>query len=325
MHTHLLRPLPDEAQARLRAALDPEIRLTIGEALPVPPAFDVLVTGVPTREQLAASPRLRALVIPWAGLPDRTRALLREFPGVAAYNLHHNAAPTAEMAMSLLLAAAKRLVPVDQRLRAGDWSDRYRPMPALLLSGKTALILGYGAIGQRVALACRGLGMRVLAVRRSSTADADGIATVYPPDDLPGLLPQAYALVVCLPLTGETEGLIGPTELALLPPGAVLVNVGRGPVVDQRALYEALRDGRLGGAGLDVWYNYPTDEESRADTPPADYPFGDLENVVMSPHRGGMGGQPDTEDLRADALAALLNALTRGEEPETRVELGRGY
>jgi phosphoglycerate dehydrogenase-like enzyme len=325
MHTHLLRPLPDEAQARLRAALAPGSRLTTGDDLPAPPTFDVLVAGVPTRQQLAASPHLRALVIPWAGLPDRTRALLRDFPGVAAYNLHHNAAPTAEMAMSLLLAAAKRLIPVDQRLRTGDWSDRYRRMPALLLTGKTALILGYGAIGWRVAAACRGLGMRVLAVRRAPTADKDDIATIFPPTDLPGLLPQAHVLVVCLPLTAETEGLIGAAELALLAPGAVLVNVGRGPVVDQQALYEALRDGRLGGAGLDVWYNYPTDEESRAHTPPADYPFGNLENVVMSPHRGGMGGQPDTEDLRADALAALLNALARGEEPETRIELERGY
>ncbi len=83
------------------------------------------------------------------------------------------------------------------------------------------------------------------------------------------------------------DGLLGAAELALLPDGAVLVNIGRGPIVDERALYEGLRDGRPHAAGLDVWYSYPPDEAARANWPPSAYPFHELDNVVLSPHRGG--------------------------------------
>ena len=267
---------------------------------------DVLVDGVPDRERAEGC---RAIVIPYAGVPKKTRELASRL-GVPLYNLHHNAAPTAEMAMALLLAAAKRVVPLDRALRADDWRPRYSDARDTLLSGKTVVILGHGAIGRRVAVACEGLGMEVVAVRRR-----DGVA-------LSELLPRADALMICLPSTPETEGLIGTEELALLPDGALLVNVARGPIVDEQALYDALRSGRI-AAGLDVWYEYPKKEDDRGRTPPSSLPFHELENVVMSPHHGGL--TKETESLRARHLAGLLNALARGEEPESRVDLERGY
>jgi phosphoglycerate dehydrogenase-like enzyme len=103
----------------------------------------------------------------------------------------------------------------------------------------------------------------------------------------------------------------------------VLVNVGRGPIVDEAALYAALRDGTLYAAGLDVWYNYPADEAARAHTPPSDYPFHELDNVVMSPHRAG--SSVETEALRMVHLARLLNAAARGEPMPNRVDLEAGY
>ncbi len=324
MHVHLHHALIDAAA--LRRALDPAIRLTIGPPLPSPPEYEILVAGRPTAEQLRASPALRRLVIPWAGLPAATHDILHDFPHLAVHNLHHNAVPTAEMAVALLLAAAKRLVPIDRRFRAGDWSDRYGQTPAVLLAGKTALILGYGAIGRRVAAACRGLGMHVLGVRRQPEAPADAVAAeIHGPEALPALLPRAHALIVCLPLTAETDGLIGAVELALLPPGALLVNVGRGPVVDEAALYAALREGRLAAAGSDVWYRYPESEAARASTLPATTPLHTLDNLVMSPHRAGMGGQAEIEALRVTALADLLNAAARGQPVPNRVEVARGY
>jgi phosphoglycerate dehydrogenase-like enzyme len=117
--------------------------------------------------------------------------------------------------------------------------------------------------------------------------------------------------------------MIGKEEINLLPPNAILVNVGRGPVVDQETLYQALKDKQLHSAGIDVWYNYPQDEDSRANTPPADYPFHELENVVMSPHRGG--GAMDVEILRMEHLAHLLNTAAKGEPIPNRVDLTRGY
>jgi phosphoglycerate dehydrogenase-like enzyme len=315
---------PPELGVQLRAALDPAIRITTGKEPTVPADYAVLVAGRPTPELLEASAKLRAVVIPWAGLARKTRDLLLRYPKLTVHNLHHNAAATAELALALLLAAAKRVVPMDRALRAGDWRPRWAPQTALSLAGKTALVLGYGAIGRRVAAGCLGLGMSVVAVRRqASSGEWDGKVVLHPVRDLRALLPRADALLICLPLTSETEGLIGAAELALLPERAVLVNVGRGPIVDEAALYAALESGRLHSAGLDVWYRYPDDEASREHTLPASQPFHELDSVVLSPHRGG--DNRETEEQWPEALAALLNAAARGEPIPNRVDLAAGY
>jgi phosphoglycerate dehydrogenase-like enzyme len=136
------------------------------------------------------------------------------------------------------------------------------------------------------------------------------------------LLPRADALFVCLPLTEETRGIVGEAELARLPRGCVLVNVARGPIVAEGPLYEALRTRRIHSAGLDVWWKYPGREGDPANTPPSEYPFGELDNVVMSPHRAGW--VPGIEGVRMTHLADLLNAVARGERPN-RVDLDAGY
>lgn len=318
-------------QRYFEEALDPRVRVTYGPTLPKPPDYEILVAGRPSRRALRDAPRLHTLIIPWAGLPESTRALLGEFPALDVHNLHHNAVAAAEMAAALLLAAAKFLIPMDRALRQHDWRPRYDPNPAVRLEGGTALVLGYGAIGRRVARICRGLGMHVLAIRRHPTGD-ETRAEVHPPEALHTLLPRADAVLVTLPLTEATEGVIGAEELALLPERAVLVNVARGPIVDQEALYHALKDGTLHAAGLDVWYNYPSGKDAgygvdavRADTPPADYPFHTLDNVVMSPHRGGGLHTTATERDRMEHLARLLNAAARGEALPNRVDLELGY
>jgi phosphoglycerate dehydrogenase-like enzyme len=322
LSVHLLRQPDLTALAHLRASLDAEIRFTFGRDVPLPADYQILVAGRPQRKHLTASPNLRALIIPWAGLPQVTRDLMRDFPHVTVHNLHHNAAPVAEMAITLMLAAAKFVVPLDRALRAHDWTPRYhRPSPTILLEGKTVLILGYGAIGQRVAGLCRALTMKVMAIRRHVGVSSPD--DVYPPNALHSLLPQANVLIICLPHTPETTGLIGERELTLLPPSTVLVNVGRGPIVDEAALYRALREGTLHSAGLDVWYNYPSDEAARPHTPPSTYPFHELDNVVMSPHRAG--GSDETPMRRMTHLAALLNAAARGDEMPNRVDLQAGY
>ncbi|MGD8394518.1 MAG: NAD(P)-dependent oxidoreductase [Candidatus Eiseniibacteriota bacterium] len=310
----------------LAAALDPAVQLVPADAAP---GFDVLVAGRPAPGLLAASRRLRLLVVPYAGVPAATIELLRARPHVALSNLHHNAAPTAELAVALLLAAGKRLVPIDAALRRHDWTPRYAADRSLLLAGRTALIVGFGAIGRRVGAACRGLGMRVVGVRRQpapvpAVADGQGSTGIEEvgPEALDRLLPCAAALVLCVPTTAATRGLIGARELARLPDGAVLVNVARGEVVDENALHAALASGRI-AAGLDVWYRYPAGPDTRRRTPPAHRSFESLDNVVMSPHRAGHCA--DTERLRAEHLARLLNAVASGAPPPNRVDLDLGY
>ena len=291
-----------------------------------------MIEGRPTAEELA-SPTLRALIVPFAGVPDATLELLKQFPNVAAYNLHHNATSTAELAVSLLLTAAKLIVPQDKALRHGDWSARYAPSRSVTLEGKTALILGYGEIGKRVALALKSLGMEVLALRRSGPG-ADSVAKLFGPESLHDLLPRTQVLIVALPQTSATLGLIGSQELGLMPPGGILVNIARAQIVDEEALFLALQSGHLHSAGLDVWYRYPqatgnevptyfTVPESARSTPPSRFPFGDLENVVMTPHRAG--ASQDTEERRVRDLAALLEDLAVGREPANKVHVEAGY
>ncbi|MCA8959720.1 MAG: hydroxyacid dehydrogenase [Planctomycetes bacterium] len=284
---------------------------------------EILITGRPTEAQLRASSRLNTLLIPFAGLPRPTLELLASFPDLRVHNLHHNAAPTAELAMALLLAAAKDVVPLDRRLRTGDWRPRYEGNAGLLLEGKRGLVLGYGAIGRRVARSCVAFGMDVIAVNREGRSESPPECTLVAARELDSLWPSSSFVVVCLPLTPNTEGLLGAAPIDALPDDAVIVNIGRGPIIDERALFEALRDGRLGAAGLDVWYRYPETEEARVGTLPSAFPFHELDNVVLSPHRGGH--TEAMERLRAEHLAESLNAAARGEPMPWPVNVARGY
>ncbi|MDX9864097.1 MAG: 2-hydroxyacid dehydrogenase [Anaerolineaceae bacterium] len=321
MKVHI--PSTPDALDVLQAQLDPAIELTIGPEIPQPAEYEILVSGRPSREELSASPHLRALVIPWAGLTTEARDLGAEFPQVAVHNLHHNASMTAEMALTLLLSAARFLLPYDRSLRANDWSIRYKPNPSMSLAGKTALILGYGRIGRRVARVLQALDMNVLATRRHPVEAYEDGVEIHGPGELHDLLPQADVLIIILPATAETEGLIGPAEIAAMPVGSILINVGRGPIVDQYALYDALKSGHLRAAGSDVWYHYPPSAEESKDIPPADVPFNELDNFIMSPHRGGL--TTDTEPMRMTHLARLLNAAARGEEMPNQIDLELGY
>jgi phosphoglycerate dehydrogenase-like enzyme len=312
---------PDDAPlAHLRARLGAAVEISIGDD--VPPETQALVAGRPKPEQLAAPTALDLLLIPFAGLPTITAERMRDFPHIPIHNIHHNAAPTAELAIGLMIACARLMIPAHNTFATGDWSPRFDGLrTALLLTGKTALVLGYGEVGRRIGAACSALGMEVLGVRRRPS-DA---ANEFTLDELPGLLPRADVLFICLPGTPATDGLLGTNELAALPPRAVLVNVGRAAVVDEAALYAALTEGTMHAAGLDVWYDYPPDEASRAHYYPASHPFWELENVVLSPHRGGGLGNIRVEQARMDGVADALLAAARSEPVPHPVDLDAGY
>jgi phosphoglycerate dehydrogenase-like enzyme len=295
------------------------------------PAADVemIVEGRIERPELLACPQTKWVVVPFAGVPVATLQLIREFPQISLHNLHHNAPETAETALALLFAAAKQTVPVDQAMRRNDWTPRYEPERSMLLEGKTAVLLGYGEVGRRVADVLRALGVAIVAVRRNPSNPEE-----FPSSQLNALLPRADILVVSTPLTPETEGIIGSEQLQALPNKAILVNVARAQIVQEEALFEALRSGKLHSAGIDVWYRYPRAEAgsvpsyfgappSALDTPPSDYPFHELENLVMSPHRGGAAA--GTETRRVEHLAKLIHAASSGIPVPNRVDLDLGY
>jgi len=309
----------------LQAELHDNVELIYSAELPDPPDYEILIKAFPERADLTASPHLRAVIVPYTGPVAATRELMRQFPHIALHNLPYNTAATAETALALLLGAAKFVVKADRNLRQHDWTLRYSDRPQLLLESQTALIVGYGKIGRYLAPILQALNMQVLGVRRTlQPADRDDPhAEIHAIDALHKLLPRANYLILALPDTEETRSLIGAEELALLPPDAMLVNVGRGTSLDETALYEALQSGQLAGAGLDAWYNYPRMVEERTHTPPSQYPFHKLDNVVMSPHRAGWLG--DIEGGRMHMLAEMLNTAASGQPMPNRVNVERGY
>ena len=322
LNVHILDSDADELVGLMKPLLSGETAVTHGPIDGGTPSFDILISGVPSATDITHSDRLHTLIIPWSGLPTSTRKLMLQYPNIAVHNIHHNAPVVAEMAFTLMLTAMKKIVPLDRDLRANDWRPRYAPPQSGLLSGKRVLILGYGAIGRLIARHCAGFDVRIIGVRSSGKHRTEDNVEIYGRADLAELLPRADVLFVTLPHTEDSRGLIGTHELAMLPDGAVVVNVARGPVIDQRALYEELRSGRI-SAGLDVWYDYPDTVESRENTAPSEFPFGELDNVVMTPHLAGHAHE--TERLRAKALAKLLNAAACGEALSNRVDLERGY
>ncbi len=282
----------------------------------------VLVAGRPSAELLDSLPILEYLVVPYVGIPARTMRLLAARPHLHLLHLHHNAQAVAEGALALAFAAARRVVPMHESLKRLDWRARYEPDPALRLGGRRALLLGFGAIGSRIAPVLSALRMDVQVVRRVPSASTEW--PQHTASELPVLLPGCDLLIASLPSTPQTRGLLGRDEIALLRRHAVVVNVGRADLFDEHALFEALSEQRIGAAGLDVWWKYPDSESARARTAPSVWPFHELDNVVLSPHRSGHDDQVEPD--RFEHLKGLLLALASSEPVDHwRVDRAAGY
>ncbi|MFC7482770.1 2-hydroxyacid dehydrogenase [Luedemannella flava] len=249
-------------------------------------------------ELLAGAPRLRVVGLASAGYDAVDLAAVRA-AGVVVTNvpgvLHET---TADLAFALMLMARRRLGAAVDAMRAGGWTDnRMDGFLGLDVTGATLGIVGFGQIGQAVARRAQGFGMRV--IHHGGRSSGAGLSRRV---DLDDLLQTADVVTLHVPLTDETRGLIGARELALMKPTATLINTARGGIVDEAALADALRAGRLHSAGLDVM----TDEPRRD---PADPLFG-VPNLVVLPHVGSA-----TEATRArmtDHAARNIIAVLSG-------------
>jgi glyoxylate reductase len=209
---------------------------------------------------------------------------------------------TADLTFALLLAAARRIPEADRCVRAGDWRPERVWEPDLLLGrdvhGANLGVVGLGGIGRAVARRGRGFGMRVLAWSRTrrSLGDLDGRVELV---SLPELLAQADFVSVHVALAPETRGLLDAGAIGAMKPGAILVNTARGGIVDEAALAEALRTGRLAAAGLDVFECEPLERAS---------PLLGLPNVVLTPHIGSASRATRTRmaERAAENLVAAL-------------------
>jgi D-3-phosphoglycerate dehydrogenase / 2-oxoglutarate reductase len=251
------------------------------------------------RETIARLDGVRVLARCGTGYDNIDVAAAREHGIEVVYVPDYGIDDVADHALALILACVRKIAVSDRLVRAGEWPGYSELAPMFRLRGRTLGLLGYGRIGRRVGEKGEALGMRVLA---HDPYVADASATR---DEL---FREADVVSIHAPLTPETRHAVGAPELTAMKPDAILVNTSRGSIVDTVALAEALRDGRLGGAGLDVYEEAPL---------PAEHPLRACENVVLTPHSAAYTEEALAQ-VRKRALADALRVL-RGEPPRDPV------
>lgn len=276
------------------------------------------------------APRLRWVQLHWAGADHAIdHDLLKKKDLVMTHLSGANATQMAEFAVMMLLALGHNFPTLRAYQQKGEWpTGRWNQFQPVELRGSTVGIVGYGSIARQTARLLHGFGTRVLATKRDvlhpedtgyiqeglGDANADFVHRMYPPKALRSMLKECNFLLVSIPLTHQTIGMIGAAELAALPQGAFLVDISRGSVIDHKALLEALKNGHLGGAALDVFSTEPL---------PADNPLWTLPNVILTPHISGFSPAYDLRavDLFIDNLNRYLNNLPL----YNRISLEHGY
>ncbi|HEY1430093.1 MAG TPA: 2-hydroxyacid dehydrogenase, partial [Stellaceae bacterium] len=194
----------------------------------------------------------------------------------------------AEYILMVMLVWSHRFREIESDFRTHSswlpsWVQSGAPHGEIL--GSTVGIIGLGRVGREVARRAAAFGCRVIAANRSAQEPGSGVERVFPLSELDRMLPECDYVVLCTALGPETEGLINARRLALMKRSAFLVNIARGAVVDEDAVYAALRDRTIAGAALDVWWRYP--DAAEPERRPSRHPFHELPNVVMTPHCSG--------------------------------------
>ena len=248
------------------------------------------------------APPLRLLHVPGAGLDQVDIDVLH--PDTLLANVFEHEGPIAEFVLARLLEWEIRAADLQRDFSPENWTTTYRARrPHGELAGKTMGLIGYGRIGRAIATRASAFGIHVLAVDDHAATPGDGVE-LHPTGAMADVQARADYLVIACPLTPATTGLIDAEALARMHRDSVLVNVSRGPIVDQWALYTALRDRSIGGAILDVWYRYPGTEDQ--DVPPAAAPLWELPNAWCTPHCSAW-----TTELPARRYAVIAENVNR--------------
>ena len=321
MNTLLIGLDPDsvsEAQLAQVRALAPNMELLITtDHAEIEAALDEIeiAAGMMPREFLATAPNLR-----WYQQWGAGANWLLHQPDVPDYGFiltnasGVHAVPISEHIFALMLAFARQLHRAVRAQGNTRWIRDEELGPISELAGKTVVLIGAGAIGSRTARLARGLEMRVLGVRRHPAVESPCFEAMYGPDQLLDILPEADFVVLAMPLTFETERMIGEKELRAMKPTAYLINIGRGGTVDQDALIRALNEGWIAGAGLDVFETEPLPESS---------PLWGMDNAILTYHYAGNNPRYDER-----AMAIFIDNLCRykaGEPMRNVVDKKLGY
>lgn len=254
------------------------------------------------------TPKLKLLQLPGAGTDAIQFAKLA--PSTTVCNVFEHDIGIAEYVMAGMLEMTLGLRAMDQALRQDRWTGSYLCGPRHgELFGQTLGIVGYGRIGHEVARRARAFGMRVIACSRTAKSNDEFAERVDDMSQFERLLQEADFVVVAAPLSDTTRELFDTATFAQMKSNAVIINVARGAIIEEAALYSALKSKRIAGAVIDTWYHYPKQGEDSGR--PSKLPFHELANIIMTPHASGW-----THNLtvrRCQGIAGNLNRLARGE------------
>ncbi len=305
--------LEERLLAQIRA-VDPRVRVTVAAGQPGIPALagpaEVMVGWKVPREAIQHAPGLKWIHSTGAGVDDVMvpEVFEREIVITKSIGIHP---PLPEHVFAFILAFERRLHIAVRRQLQRRW-DRAAVLGGDV-AGKTLGILGVGTIGREIAAKAAAFNLRVVGTRRTPVP-TPGVERVLPPDGLPEVLRESDFVLVALPLTPETRGLIGEREFQMMKRTAVFMNIGRGPIVQEAALIRALREGWIAGAALDVFEREPL---------PSDSPLYDFENVIITPHVSG--ASPRYMDRAVPLFCENLRRYLRGEPLLNLVDKARGY
>ncbi len=305
--------------AKTTEKLDVSVLFDLDDAqrlIPLLADAEIVVSHI-WKKDFPAAPRVKLLQSVAAGLD------LIDVPslpaGVTVCNVSGHEQAIAEYVLMTMLAWQHRLIDIVAAFRGGVWSTGGGagggPTHGEIM-GKTVGIVGYGKIGREVAKRAVGFGCTVIAANRSPVADRGEASEIYPLAEIDRMLPRCDAVVIAAGLGPETRELIDARRLALMKPSAFLVNIGRAGITDEEALFAALRDGRIGGAAIDVWWQYPTAAEPNRRG--SRLPFHELPSVIMTPHCSS--ATDGARDRRFSTVAGNLDRYVRG-QPLTNVVL----
>lgn len=232
--------------------------------------------------------------------------------GVAVCNAFGHETAIAEYVVMAMLALHHRLFEIAGEFRAhGSWRSSWVQggVPHGEVRGTTLGIVGYGRVGREVARRAAPFGLRILAANRTPREADPWVERLYPLAELDRMLPVCDTVALCTALGPETTGLIDARRLTLMKPTAFLINIARGAVIDEDAIYAALRDRTIGGAALDVWWQYPTPAEPNRRG--SRHPFHELPNVIVTPHNSGW--TTGMVRRRWDEIADNIGRFVRGD------------
>ena len=282
------------------------------------PEVEVVIGGSFSKEDLDQAKKLKLFQIPFTGVDQLDLSLYKDRKDIFICNVHTNRTAVAEHAFALMLALAKNIVTNDRDLRLGRWHGFSSKEPTIQLQGKSLGIIGLGSIGWEIAKIGYALGMKIFALKREiKEKDLEKkkiLEFLGANKDLEKVIKESDFIIITVPLTQKTKGLIGKKELKLMQ-GKYLVNISRGAVIDEEALFKSLEEHYLSGAAIDTWYQYPTNEQK--EILPSQYNFHKLENVVMSPHTAGYSDRALEENIKS--VFDNMVRIYYGEEPENQI------